>query len=227
VFEALRQVRKALAPTVALIGFCGAPWTVATYMVEGGSSRDFAAVKSWAYRDPEGFDALIDRIVEATIAYLSGQIAAGAEVVQLFDSWAGVLPESAFRRFVIAPTRRIVAALREAHPRLPVIGFPRGAGLMHRAYFSETGVTALGLDTTVPPSIARKTLQSLGPVQGNLDPLLLVAGGAAMAAGIEEILGSLRGGPLIFNLGHGIVPETPPEHVTALLQQVRRAPSAS
>jgi uroporphyrinogen decarboxylase len=222
VYETVERVATLLPAEVTLIGFAGAPWTVASYMVEGGSSRDFAAVKGWAYRDPEGFAGLIELLVEAAIVHLRGQIAAGAEAVQLFDSWAGVLPESAFRRFVIAPTRRIVAALRETYPKIPIIGFPRGAGLMYRAYFTETGVTALGLDTSVPLAIAHKTLQPIGPVQGNLDPLLLVAGGEALDCGIDEILGALGQGPLIFNLGHGVLPQTPPEHVNALLERVRR-----
>jgi uroporphyrinogen decarboxylase len=223
VYDTVARVATVLPAETALIGFAGAPWTVASYMVEGGSSRDFAAVKSWAFRDPNGFGELIDRLVEATIAYLAGQIAAGAEVVQLFDSWAGILPEEGFRRWVIAPTRRIVAALHDAHPGVPVIGFPRGAGLMYRAYFAETGATALGLDSTVPPTIARKTLQSMGPVQGNLDPLLLVAGGDPMARAVAAIRRTFRDGPFIFNLGHGIVPETPPEHVSELVTLVRRA----
>jgi uroporphyrinogen decarboxylase len=223
VYDTVARVATVLPAETALIGFAGAPWTVASYMVEGGSSRDFAAVKSWAFRDPEGFGELIDRLVEATIGYLSGQIAAGAEVVQLFDSWAGVLPEEGFRRWVIAPTRRIVAALRESHPGVPVIGFPRGAGLMYRAYFAETGVTALGLDSTVPAMIARKTLQSMGPVQGNLDPLLLVVGGEPMARAVASIRRAFGDGPFVFNLGHGIVPETPPEHVGELVALARRA----
>ena len=222
VYETVGRVATVLPAQTALIGFAGSPWTVASYMVEGGGSRDFIAVKSWAFGDPDGFGALINLLVEATIIYLSGQIAAGAEVVQLFDSWAGVLPEAPFRRWVIEPTRRIVAALRENHPRVPVIGFPRGAGLMYRAYFSESGVSALGLDSSVPPAIARKTLQSIGPVQGNLDPLLLVAGGAAMADGVIAIRRALGGGPFIFNLGHGIVPQTPVEHVGELVASLRR-----
>ncbi len=222
VYETVSRVAAVLPAETALIGFAGAPWTVASYMVEGGSSRDFAAVKGWAFGDPDGFGELIDRLVEASIVYLRGQIAAGAEAVQLFDSWAGVLPEPAFQRWVIAPTQRIVRALRESHPRVPVIGFPRGAGLLYRAYFTGTGVTALGLDSTVPVSIARKTLQSLGPVQGNLDPLLLVTGGAAMAEGVSAIRRALGDGPFIFNLGHGIVPETPVEHVTELMALLRR-----
>jgi uroporphyrinogen decarboxylase len=226
VFQTVERVASLVPQESTLIGFAGAPWTVATYMVEGGVSRDFAKVKAWATNDAAGFGALIDLLIEATVRYLEGQVAAGAEVVQLFDSWAGVLDEMAFRRWVIEPTRRIVAALREHHPGLPIIGFPRGAGLMYRSYFLETDVTALGLDTTVPPGIARKTLQSIGPVQGNLDPLLLVAGGEAMAAAVDAILDAFAGGPFIFNLGHGIVPETPPEHVARLVELVRHIAAA-
>jgi uroporphyrinogen decarboxylase len=224
VYRTVERVAAALPEETALVGFAGSPWTVATYMVEGGGSRDFARVKGWALADPEGFAVLIDRLVEATVIYLSGQIAAGAEAVQLFDSWAGVLPEPAFRRWVIEPTQRIVAALHQRHPRVPVIGFPRGAGLMYRAYATETKVDALSLDTTVPPAIAHKTLQSLLPLQGNLDPLLVVAGGAAMEAAVGEIRRCFRDGPFIFNLGHGIVPETPVEHVARLAELLRRAP---
>lgn len=222
VFQTVERVAALLPAEVALIGFAGSPWTVATYMVEGGSSRDFRHAKGWAYADPEGFAVLIDRLVEATTDYLAGQVAAGAEAVQLFDTWAGALPEAAFRRWVIEPTRRIVAGLRARHPAVPVIGFPRGAGLMYRAYFVETKVTALGLDTAVPPGIAHRTLQSLGPVQGNLDPLLLVAGGAAMDAAVAAIRAAFAGGPFIFNLGHGIVPETPVEHVARLAELLRQ-----
>ncbi len=222
VYEAIERVAGLLPPETALIGFAGAPWTVATYMVEGGTSRDFAAVKGWAYRDPDGFAVLIDRLVQATVMHLSAQISAGAEAVQLFDSWAGILPEAAFRRWVIEPTRMIVARLHERHPGVPVIGFPRGAGLLYRSYFVETKVDALGLDTVVPCGIAHKTLQTIGPVQGNLDPLLLVAGGKAMEAAILEILEAFRGGPFVFNLGHGIVPETPIEHVARLAELLRQ-----
>lgn len=222
VYEAIRRVKAALPATTALIGFAGAPWTVATYLVEGGGSRDFALVKRWAFTDPDGFGRLIDRLAEATIAHLSAQIAAGAEVVQLFDSWAGVLAEAPFRRFVIAPTRRIVAALAERHPGVPVIGFPRGAGLMLRAYVEETRIGALSLDPMVPCEIARKTLQSLVPVQGNLDPLLLVAGGEAMRQEVAAIRASLGGGPFVFNLGHGVRQETPVEHVAMLIDALRR-----
>ena len=226
VHETVTRVAALLPEKTVLIGFAGAPWTVASYMVEGGTSRDFNAVKAFAFADPDGFAALIDRLVDATIAYLVGQVAAGAEVVQLFDSWAGILPESAFRRWVIEPTRRIVAALRAQYPQLPVIGFPRGAGLMYRAYFRETGVSALGLDSTVPVTIVRKTLQSVGPVQGNLDPVQLVVGGTAMDDAVTAIRGSLGQGPFIFNLGHGVLPETPVEHVAELVALVRREAAA-
>jgi uroporphyrinogen decarboxylase len=227
VYETVRRVKTVLSASTALIGFAGAPWTVATYMVEGGSSRDFATVRRWALSEPESFGDLIDGITEATIRYLADQITAGAEVVQLFDSWAGVLPEHAFRRWVIEPTRRIVAALKETAPKVPVIGFPRGAGLMYRAYFAETGVRALGLDAMVPLAIARKALQPMGPVQGNLDPLLVVIGGAAMEQAALDVRRALGEGPFIFNLGHGLVPETPPEHVAALVELVRRTPAAA
>lgn len=222
VYETVARVVALLPPETALIGFAGAPWTVATYMVEGGTSRDFAVIKKWAFADPDGFGELIDRLVDATVIYLSGQIAAGAEAIQLFDSWAGVLPEPEFRRWVVAPTQRIVHALRENHPRIPIIGFPRGAGLMYHAYFSGSGISALGLDSTVPPAIARKTLQSIGPVQGNLDPLMLMAGGRPMAEAVAAIRQAFAGGPFLFNLGHGVLPETPLEHVAALIALLRQ-----
>jgi len=220
--ETVRRVRPALPAEVALIGFAGAPWTVATYMVEGGSSRDFARVKRWAFGEPKTFSALIDRIVEATVVYLTAQIEAGAELVQLFDSWAGVLPEAGFRRWVIAPTRRIVDALKARHPDIPLIGFPRGAGVLYETYRRETGVDAVSLDPTVPLTWARERLQALGPVQGNLDPMLLVVGGEPMAEAVRAIRGELGRGPFVFNLGHGILPETPPEHVAELVELVRR-----
>jgi len=216
VFETVRRVRAGLGPQIALIGFAGAPWTVATYMLEGGTSRDFRRVKSSAYRDPAGFDALIELLSQVTVEYLSGQIRAGAEAVQLFDSWAGVLPEPAFVRWVIEPSRRIAAALKERFPGCPVIGFPRGAGVQYERYFRETGVDAVSIDTAVPPRYARQTLQPLGAVQGNLDPALLIAGGAALAEAVRGLRHELGGGPYVFNLGHGVLPETPPEQVQIL-----------
>lgn len=223
VYETIERVVTVLPPETALIGFAGGPWTVATYMVEGGTSRDFAAVKRFAYGDPDGFSVLIDRLTEATIAHLSAQIGGGVDAVQLFESWAGILDAASFRRFVIAPTQRIVATLKKHHPGVPVIGFPRGAGLMYRAYITETGVSAIGLDSTVPCSVAQRTLQTLVPVQGNLDPILLLIGGAPMERAIGEIVAALAGGPFVFNLGHGVLPDTPVANVARLAEILRRA----
>jgi uroporphyrinogen decarboxylase len=215
VYETVRRTCAALAPETALIGFAGSPWTVATYMVEGGASRDFRRVKAWAYRDPQGFAALIELIVEATIGYLSGQIAAGADAVQLFDSWAGVLSEAGFERWVIEPTKEITARLKQSFPAIPIIGFPRGAGLFYQRFAAESGVDAVGIDSGVLFSLARE-LQGRVAVQGNLDPVVLLVGGAVMEREVRGIRGALTGGPFIFNLGHGVLPQTPPENVAAL-----------
>jgi uroporphyrinogen decarboxylase len=185
-------------------------------MVEGGGSRDFRRVKSWAYRDPQAFDALIDLLAEATIEYLTRQIEAGVEVVQLFDSWAGLLPEPAFVRWVIEPTKRIVSALKRRFANYPVIGFPRGAGMLHERYLHETGIDGIGIDTAVPPGYARQALQPHGTIQGNLDPVLLIVGGTALEEAVQGLRRMLGRGPYIFNLGHGVLPETPPENVQAL-----------
>jgi uroporphyrinogen decarboxylase len=225
VFEAVSRVAARLGRQTALIGFAGSPWTVAAYMVEGGGSRDFQRVKAWAYRDPEGFGALIDLLVEGTVIALSGQLEAGAEIVQLFDSWAGVLPERGFERWVIEPTRRIVAALKANFPRHPVIGFPRGAGVLYRRYVAATGVDAVGLDTSLPASFAAERLQPMVTVQGNLDPVLLLTGGAGLETEVAAQRQVLGGGPWVFNLGHGVLPETPPEHI-ALLARLIAKPTA-
>ena len=216
VYETVRRSRAGIPPQTVVIGFAGSPWTVATYMVEGGSSRDFRRVKAWTYRDPQGFAALIELIVEATIIYLSGQIAAGAEIVQLFDSWAGVLSKAGFERWVIDPTRRITARLKQLFPAVPVIGFPRGAGLLYQRYAVETGVDAVGIDSAVPPGVAREQLQGRVAVQGNLDPVALLVGGSAMQREVRQIRRALAGGPFVFNLGHGVLPQTPPENVAEL-----------
>lgn len=223
VYETVARVRAVLPEQTALIGFAGAPWTVATYMVEGGGSKDFAFAKRFAYSDPEGFSRLVDMLVESTISYLRRQIDAGADVVKLFDSWAGVLPEAEFRRWVIAPTVRIVSGLKRTHPAIPVIGFPRGAGALYGAYLAETGVDALAVDTALPLGVA-KTLQRLKPVQGNLDPVSLLVGGDALRRSATEILAALADGPFVFNLGHGVLQGTPPDNVGQLADLIRGWP---
>jgi uroporphyrinogen decarboxylase len=219
--EAARRVRAELPANTALIGFAGAPWTVSTYMIEGGTSRDFHRVKSLAYRDPVGFDAFIEKITAATLAFLTLQIEAGVEVVQLFDSWAGALSPEGFERWVIAPTRSLASALKTLFPAVPIIGFPRGAGWLYERYAAETGVDAVSLDTGVPSDLARDRLQSRVTLQGNLDPMMLVVGGDGMRNAVCQLRATLGGGPYIFNLGHGILPETPPEHVAELARLLR------
>jgi len=221
VFETVARVRQEMPADTALIGFCGAPWTVATYMVGGCGSADQADARLWAYRDPAGFASLIDILVETSIAYLDGQVRAGADVVQIFDSWAGSLPEDAFDTWVVAPTRRIVEELEARHPHVPVIGFPRGAGVNAARYVEATGVEGFGCDTGVPLETMRALAGRGVTVQGNLDPLLLVAGGPALEARVRQTLEALQGVPFIFNLGHGVVPQTPPENVARLVALVR------
>lgn len=221
VFETVERVRSALPEQVTLIGFAGAPWTVAAYMVEGEGSRDYVQPKGWALRDPDGFGKLIDLLVECTIDYLARQVEAGAEVIQLFDSWAGVLAADQFDRWVIEPTCTIVDALKARFPSLKIIGFPRGAGTLLPRYAEATGVDAVGLDTQVPPLWAREAMPEM-PLQGNLDPIRLLVGGSAMEQGIEAILAALDGHPFVFNLGHGVLPSTPPQHVARLVELVRQ-----
>jgi uroporphyrinogen decarboxylase len=220
VYEVIRQVKAGLSRETALIGFAGGPWTVAAYMIDGAGKRDFMRARDWAQTAPQKLDAVVERITEATAEHLAGQIDAGAEVVQIFDSWAGLLPDASFDRFVVAPTRALVTALKRLHPNIPIIGFPRGAGSRYGGYFTRTGVTALSLDQGVGLDQA-KALQEHGPVQGNLDPELLIAGGDAMERGVAAILDALAGRPFVFNLGHGILPQTPPENVARLRQLVR------
>ena len=221
VYQAVAGIKAAIPSSTALIGFAGAPWTVASYMLEGGSSKDFATGKSWAYGTPERFQRLIDLLVEATAQHLSRQIVAGAEAVQIFDSWAGVWPERHFRRWCLEPMKAITAKVKAAHPEIPVILFPRGAGLLYEAVAKEAGCDAVSLDTTVPLGWAAETLQPHVCVQGNLDPLQLMAGGAEFDRAVDEIVGALSGGPFVFNLGHGILPKTPPEHVSQLVDRLR------
>jgi uroporphyrinogen decarboxylase len=221
VFEALRRVRGALAPEVALIGFCGAPWTVATYMVAGRGTPDQAPARMMAYQHPDAFSEIIDTLVDSSILYLLGQLKAGADALQIFDTWAGVLPPSEFQRWSIAPTRRIVDGVRAQVPDAKIIGFPRGAGALLADYVDVTGVDAVSIDWTAEPQMIRERVQSKVAVQGNLDPLALIAGATALDRAIDDVLENYAHGRLIFNLGHGILPETPIVHVEQMVKRVR------
>ncbi len=221
VYETLERVCAGLPRSLPVIGFCGAPWTVATYMVEGHGSKDQAEARLFAYREREDFQRLIDLLVETSVDYLLNQVNAGASALQIFDSWAGSLPENEFTRWCIEPTRRIVERLNGSAPDIPIIGFPRGSGPLALRYANETGVDAIGCDTSLPLGWIRNELQPLLPVQGNLDPLLLVAGGAELDARVKSTLAALGTGPFIFNLGHGIQPDTPIAHVERLLRLVK------
>lgn len=221
VYATVAGLSKAIPATTALIGFSGAPWTVATYMIEGGGSKDFSQAKKLMWAEPETFARLMDLLIEATGQYLIRQIDAGAEAIQIFDTWAGALPETEFRRWVIEPARRLVERIHSERPGIPVIGFPRGAGILYEAYVTETKVDGVSLDSSVPLDWAARVLQPKCTVQGNLDPILLVAGGDALDAGIDRVLNALGKGPFIFNLGHGIIPPTPPENVARLAERVK------
>ena len=221
IYRTVRLVREQLGTDTTLLGFAGSPWTVATYMIAGQGSRDQHAARVMAYRDPGALEAIVAAIVAASVEYLSGQIEAGAEAVQLFDSWAGSLAPAEFERWVIAPNAAIGAALKARLPHGPVIGFPKGAGEKLPAYARESGVDAVGVDETVDPLWAARELPAAMPVQGNLDPLLLLAGGPALDAAARRILDAFAGRPHVFNLGHGIDKETPIPHVERLLSVVR------
>ena len=220
VYETIGKVRAALPSETALIGFAGAPWTVAAYMVEGGGSKEFHRARAMARRDADRFAELIDLVTEATSAYLLAQIEAGAQVIQLFDSWAGVLAEPEFERWCVAPAARIVDALERAHPDVPVIAFPRGAGPLYRRFVQAVPVDGVSLDTAVPLAWARHELDQVC-LQGNLDPVALLVGGEARRGEAQRILESLAGQRFIFNLGHGVLPETDPDEVAALVDQVQ------
>jgi uroporphyrinogen decarboxylase len=222
VYEALRLVRSRLGAEKPLIGFAGAPWTLATYLAQGERSDDQRAAKIWGYRDPAGFDALLERLADAVAAHLVGQIWAGADIVQIFDSWSSGLQEQAFARWVVAPTRRVVAAVRKEVPEARIIGFPRATTLEgYELYANETGVDAVSVDTSAPMRWAAGSLGRHVVVQGNLDPIALLAGGKALADAIDGILEATREIPFIFNLGHGILPETPVDHVENLVARIR------
>jgi uroporphyrinogen decarboxylase len=221
VYETIKQVKANLPTNVALLGFCGAPWTVASYMIAGRGTPDQEPARLFAYRDPEAFATLIDRLVEASAGYLIHQLQAGVDAVQIFDTWAGILPAGEFQRWCIEPTQRIVAKVRVHVPGAKVIGFPRGVGASLLRYVEDVPVDAVGLDWTVDLVFARDQIQWRMPVQGNLDPLALVAGGAALDRAIDRILETFSERPFIFNLGHGILPHTPIAHVEQMLARVR------
>jgi uroporphyrinogen decarboxylase len=223
VYEAVERIRGALPPETTFLGFCGAPWTVATYMIAGRGTSDQGPARKAALRDPDGFAKLIEVLVQASIAYLARQIACGADAVQIFDTWAGVLDESEFERWVIAPTKAIVAGLRAIHPGARVIGFPKGAQALLARYVAETDVDAVGIDWTMPHAFVRAELQDKVAVQGNLDPMRVVVGGRALDEGVDRVLEGLGAGRLIFNLGHGITPDADPANMARLVERVRAA----
>lgn len=225
IYEAITRVRQDLPAMVTLIGFCGAPWTMATYMIAGSGTVDQAPARQFAYRFPDAFARLIDLLVEASTGYLIRQLKAGAEAVQIFDTWAGILPADEFRKWCIEPCARIVAAVRKEVPQARIVGFPRGAGTGFVNYIDAVAVDAVGLDWTVDLTFAREHIQPRRPVQGNLDPLALLVGGAALDRSVDAILAALSHGPFIFNLGHGVLPDTPIAHVERLVARVRGAPA--
>ena len=221
IYETVRGLAETLPPETTLIGFAGAPWTVATYMVAGRGTPDQAPARDLIARQPEVFDALMEKITAATIGYLEKQVEAGAEVIKLFDSWAGTLNWEDFAKYSIAPTKRIVDALHARWPNLPIIGFPRGAGTGYEAYIAQTGITAVALGSTVSPHFAKERLQPKLCVQGNLDPLFMVVGGDPLVRATQRIVEILKDGPFIFNLGHGITPDADPKNVDLMLKTIR------
>ncbi|MFY9699492.1 MAG: uroporphyrinogen decarboxylase family protein, partial [Rhodoplanes sp.] len=221
VFETIRRVKPALPAHVALLGFCGAPWTVGTYMVAGQGTPDQGPARLMAYRDPAGFARLIDALTDASIDYLVGQLKSGVDAVQVFDTWAGILPPEEFERWCVEPMRRIVAGVRSSVPGGKIIGFPRGAGASLLRYVERVEVDAVGLDWSIDRDFARREIQSRVAVQGNLDPIALLAGGEALDRAVDAVLAAFAEGPFIFNLGHGILPETPVAHVEQMLRRVR------
>ena len=223
VYDAIRLVKRDLPTGVALLGFCGAPWTVATYMIAGRGTPDQAPARIFAYAQPDAFAALIDILVEVSSRYLVEQIRAGAEAVQIFDTWAGVLPPREFQRWCVEPVARMVEHVRREIPDAKIIGFPRGAGALLPAYVGDISVNAVSIDRAAEPAFVRKHVQSRVAVQGNLDPLVLLAGGNALDRAIDDVLANFAAGPFIFNLGHGILPETPIAHVEQTLQRIRRS----
>lgn len=221
VAETVSLIRDGLPSETTLIGFCGAPWTVATYMVAGQGTVNQQPARELAYKDPELFQEMIDLLVEVSVDYLSRQVKAGAEVLQIFDSWAGSLPEAEFERWVIKPTQKMVSQLRALFPHVPVIGFPRGAGPLYERYVSEIDIQGVSVDETMPLEWVKMHLQSKVTVQGNVDAFALVAGGAALDEAVDRVINCWSDGPFVFNLGHGINQFTPVAHVEQMIARVR------
>ena len=226
IYETVFLVRQGISDDTAVIGFCGAPWTVATYMAAGKSPGEHIDGKLWAYQDPDSFADLMDMLVELSTDYLVGQIDAGANAVKIFDSWAGVLSQGQFEKWVIAPTKTLVENVKAKRPGVPIIGFPRGGGALYPDYIAKTGVDAVALDTTIPGAYGRD-LQKLCPVQGNIDPIALMAGGEVLDDAVDRVLENFGSGPLVVSLGHGVNKETNPDHVAQLVERVRAAKDPS
>ncbi len=221
VYETIRRVKPELPDDVTFLGFCGAPWTVATYMIAGHGTSDQEPARLFAYRHPDAFDDLLQVLVKASAEYLIRQLKAGVDAVQIFDTWAGILPPEEFARWCIAPVRRIILAVRDEIPDARIIGFPRGAGTVLEKYVTELPINAVGLDWMIDKTFARERIQSRKPVQGNLDPVALIAGGAALDRAVDDVMRAFSDGPFIFNLGHGITPQTPIENVERMIARVR------
>jgi uroporphyrinogen decarboxylase len=221
VYETIGRVRSRLPASVTLLGFCGAPWTLATYMIAGGGTSDHIPAREFAYRAPELFAELLDILVDASASYLIRQFQAGVDAVQIFDSWAGILPDDEFDRCCVEPCARIIGAVRRQIPTAKFIGFPRGAGSRLKRYIDRVPVDAVALDWTVDLAFARDELQRRKPVQGNLDPVALLVGGRSLDRSVDRIIENFEAGPFIFNLGHGVLPDTPVAHVEQLVARVR------
>ena len=223
IYQTISFLTKKLPKETALIGFSGAPWTLASYMIEGGTSRDFSKTRRWAYRAPEEFQLLIDCLIDAISSHLIYQVDSGSEALQIFDTWAGLLPTNQFEKWVIQPIKSIIDNVKQKYPEIPIIGFPKGAGLNYEKFVIETAVDAVSVDSTMPLKWVKEKIQPKCVVQGNLDNICLLEGGPDLEKNIDEIMNNLSGGRFIFNLGHGVLPETPVSHIEYLIERVRKS----